>query len=96
MVWKGYRRASINTTISMCTDFLVGTVSKSRLVTMLQARPHAIHFKHALDFGEGQVFAFDFNVGHNYSQHLFVNIDSRYLVGRSSSWPGAESVLRLP
>ena len=42
------------------------------------------------------VFAFDFNVGHNYSQHLFVNIDSRYLVGHSSSWPGPESVLRLP
>ena len=42
------------------------------------------------------LFAFDFNVGHNYSQHLFVDIDSRYLVGHSSSWPGAESVLRLP
>src|SRR6266478_4785803 len=41
------------------------------------------------------VFAFDFNVGHNYSQHLLVDIDSRYLVGHSSSWPGAESVLRL-
>src|ERR1700745_963356 len=26
------------------------------------------------------VFAFDFNVGHNYSQHLLVNIDSRYPV----------------
>jgi len=29
-------------------------VSKSRPVTMLQARPHAIHFKPILDFGEGQ------------------------------------------
>ena len=27
---------------------------KSRPVTMLQARPHAIHFKRILDFGEGQ------------------------------------------
>jgi hypothetical protein len=27
---------------------------KSRPVTMLQARPHAIHFKPILDFGEGQ------------------------------------------
>ena len=42
------------------------------------------------------LFAFDFNVGHNYSQHLLVDINSRYLVGHSSSWPGAESVLRLP
>src|SRR5229473_856428 len=29
------------------------------------------------------VFAFDFNVGHNYSQHLLVDINSRYLVGHS-------------
>jgi hypothetical protein len=29
-------------------------VSKSRPVTMLQARPHAIHFKPIRDFGEGQ------------------------------------------
>jgi hypothetical protein len=27
---------------------------KSRPVTMLRARPHAIHFKRILDFGEGQ------------------------------------------
>jgi hypothetical protein len=27
---------------------------KSHPVTMLQARPHAIHFKRILDFGEGQ------------------------------------------
>jgi hypothetical protein len=27
---------------------------KSRRVTMLQAHPHAIHFKHILYFGEGQ------------------------------------------
>jgi hypothetical protein len=27
---------------------------KSRPVTMLQARPHAVHFKRILDFGEGQ------------------------------------------
>ena len=27
---------------------------KSQPVTMLQARPHAIHFKRILDFGEGQ------------------------------------------
>jgi hypothetical protein len=27
---------------------------KSRPVTMLQARPHAIHFKRILDFGVGQ------------------------------------------
>jgi hypothetical protein len=27
---------------------------KSRPVSMLQARPHAIHFKPILDFGEGQ------------------------------------------
>jgi hypothetical protein len=26
------------------------------------------------------VFAFDFNVGHNHSQHLLVDIDSRYPV----------------
>jgi len=26
------------------------------------------------------LFAFDFNVGHNYSQHLLVDIDSRYPV----------------
>ena len=68
----------------------------------------------------------DFHVGHNYSQDLFMNIDSRWvesrgpdaenkpvtdetfmnfrgpwalndnLVGHISSWPGAESVLRLP
>src|SRR6202047_4342635 len=29
---------------------------KSRPVTMLQARPHAIHFKSILDFGEGTGF----------------------------------------
>jgi hypothetical protein len=29
-------------------------VSKSRPVTMLQARPHAVHFKRILDFGEEQ------------------------------------------
>ena len=29
-------------------------VSKSRLVTMLQAHPLAIHFKRILDFGERQ------------------------------------------
>jgi hypothetical protein len=28
--------------------------SKTRPVTMVQARPHAIHFKPILDFGEGQ------------------------------------------
>ena len=28
---------------------------KSHPVTMLQARPHAIHFKRILDFGEGQL-----------------------------------------
>src|SRR4029077_3905211 len=27
------------------------------------------------------VFAFDFNVGDNYRQHLFMDIDSRYSVG---------------
>jgi hypothetical protein len=42
------------------------------------------------------VFAFDFDVRHNYSQHLFMDINSRYPIGHSSSWPGAESVLRLP
>jgi hypothetical protein len=31
-------------------------VSKSRPVTMLQARPHAIHFKPILDFGEGHEY----------------------------------------
>jgi hypothetical protein len=30
---------------------------KSRPVTMLQARPHAIHFKRILDFGEGHANA---------------------------------------
>src|SRR5215813_14771026 len=40
--------------------------------------------------------AFDFNVGDNYGQHLFMDINSRYSVGHCSSWPGAESVLRLP
>jgi hypothetical protein len=29
-------------------------ISKSRPVTMLRARPHAIHFKPILDFGAGQ------------------------------------------
>src|SRR5580700_6352667 len=29
------------------------------------------------------VFAFDFNVGHNYSQHLLVDINSGYLAGHS-------------
>ncbi|PYT74438.1 MAG: hypothetical protein DMG41_24050 [Acidobacteria bacterium] len=28
--------------------------------------------------------------------HLLMNIDSGYSVGHSSSWPGAESMLRLP
>src|SRR5271167_130749 len=42
------------------------------------------------------VFTFDFDVRHNDSQDLFMNIDSRYPVGHSSSSPGAESVLRLP
>src|SRR5712664_932937 len=42
------------------------------------------------------VFAFDFDVRHNYSQHLFMDINSRYPIEHSSSWPGAESVLRLP
>jgi hypothetical protein len=42
------------------------------------------------------VFTFDFDVRHNYSQHLFMDINSRYPIGHSSSWPGAESVLRLP
>src|SRR6516162_1618141 len=38
----------------------------------------------------------NFHVRHNHSQHLFMNIDSRYSIGHSSSWPGAESMLRLP
>ena len=42
------------------------------------------------------VLSFDLHIGHNYSQHLLMNIDSRYLIGHISSWPGAESVLRLP
>jgi hypothetical protein len=41
------------------------------------------------------VFAFDFDVSHHYSQHPFVDINPRYPIGHSSSWPGAESVLRL-
>jgi hypothetical protein len=33
------------------------------------------------------VFAFDFDVGHNHSQHLFMNVDSRYPVRHNdSSW----------
>src|SRR5215471_15906442 len=28
----------------------------------------------------------DFHVGHDHGQHLFMNIDSRYSVGHSSSW----------
>src|SRR5256884_9300155 len=39
------------------------------------------------------VFAIDFDVRDNYSQHLLVGINPRY---PSSSSPGAESVLRLP
>src|ERR1700683_2921306 len=42
-----------------------------------------------------RLFAFDFDVTYHYSQHLFVNIDTRYLIGHSSSWPGVESVLRF-
>jgi hypothetical protein len=32
-------------------------VGKSRPVTMLKARPHAIHFKRILEFDEGQLTA---------------------------------------
>src|SRR5215469_7870058 len=32
------------------------------------------------------VFTVDFHVGVNYSQYLFVNIDSSYSVGHGSSW----------
>jgi hypothetical protein len=32
-------------------------ISKSRPVTILQARPHAYHFKRILDLGEGQGLA---------------------------------------
>src|SRR5713101_2092180 len=42
------------------------------------------------------VFAIDFDVSDNYSQHLLVHINPRYPIGHSSSWLGAESVLRLP
>jgi hypothetical protein len=42
------------------------------------------------------VFVVDFDVRHNYGQHLLVDINSRYPIGHSSSWPGAENVLRLP
>src|SRR5215467_7199768 len=42
------------------------------------------------------VFVVDFDVRDNYGQHLLVDINSRYPIGHSSSWPGAESVLRLP
>jgi hypothetical protein len=42
------------------------------------------------------VLAFDFDVGHNHCQHLFMDINPRYPIGHSSSWPGAENVLRLP
>jgi len=38
----------------------------------------------------------NFNIGDNYGQHPFMNIDTRYPVRhKRSSWPGAESVLRL-
>src|SRR5262249_12861965 len=42
------------------------------------------------------ILAFDFDVGHDYGSPSLMNIDSRYSVRHSSSWPGAESVLRLP
>src|ERR1700758_216032 len=32
------------------------------------------------------VLTVDFHVGHNHGQHLFMNVDSRYSVGHSSSW----------
>src|SRR5215472_3818619 len=35
------------------------------------------------------VLAIDFDVRHNHSQHLFVDINPRYPIGHSSSWPGA-------
>jgi hypothetical protein len=38
----------------------------------------------------------DLDVAHHHGQHLLVNIDPRDLVGHFvSSWPGAESMLRL-
>ena len=39
-------------------------------------------------------FAFDFDVGHNDSQHVFVDINSRYPMGHSSSWLGAYRIPR--
>jgi hypothetical protein len=36
------------------------------------------------------VLAFDFDVGDNYSQHLFMDINSRYPIGHSSPWPSGE------
>src|SRR5258708_12044544 len=42
------------------------------------------------------VFTIDFDVSDNDSQHLLVDINPRYPIGHSSSWPGAESLLRLP
>src|SRR6267143_7235522 len=44
----------------------------------------------------GKMRAFDFHVGHNYCQHFFVNIDSRYFVKHCLLLAGAESVLQLP
>src|SRR5215469_17528315 len=42
-----------------------------------------------------RVFAFDFDVSYYDGEHLFVDINTRYPIGHSSSWPGAESVLRF-
>jgi hypothetical protein len=42
------------------------------------------------------VLTVDFHVRHNYRQHLFMNIDSRYPVGHHFLLAGAESMLRLP
>jgi hypothetical protein len=41
------------------------------------------------------VLTVDFHVRHNYGQHLFMNMDSRYPVGHKLFLTGAESVLQL-
>jgi hypothetical protein len=56
-------------------------VGKSRPVTMLQARPHAVHFKRILDFGEGQPIG-KTNVGYD------VGATEELCVRRDRGWQG--------
>src|SRR5215471_5559684 len=85
--WKDFIRSHRDVLVGM--DFFLGFLLEQPC--RQRAQLLGVAAKHPL---LKVVLTVDLHVGHNYSQDLFMNIDSRYSVRHSSSWSGAESVLR--